>query len=188
MPVMRALIDKSGRPLIRFTGHAHDLQLDVPSLADPGLVDSLNLIISVGNEDLRGGGSAGDNCDVVVGLANGATVRVGNANGGGSWQNWTDHTVRIPIAAGSVRASDIKFVSLQTGFGGGIGGDNWNVQRVQLLAWGDGEGDPCGLGDGRTRGQVVRHAYVGGLCGKDSKLSSSAPSMFVARYGCVVSR
>lgn len=134
MPVTRVLLDKSGGPLIRFTGHAHDLQLDVPNLADPGLVNSLNLIISVGNDDLRGGGSAGDNCDVVVGLANGATVRVGNANGGGSWKNWTDHTVRIPIAAGSLRASDIKFISLHTGFGGGIGGDNWNVQRVQLVA------------------------------------------------------
>jgi len=90
--------------------------------------------VSTGNDDLRGGGSAGDNCDVTIELTDGTSIVVTDANQKGNWKNWTDHSVAIPIPHGGLRGGDIKAVKLHTGFGGGIGGDNWNVERIQLRA------------------------------------------------------
>jgi hypothetical protein len=42
--------------------------------------------------------------------------------------------VRIPLPAGGLRGGDVRSVRLHTGFGGGMGGDNWNVQRIVLKA------------------------------------------------------
>jgi hypothetical protein len=33
-----------------------------------------------------------------------------------------------------LKGGDVQSVKVHTGFGGGIGGDNWNVQRIQLKA------------------------------------------------------
>jgi hypothetical protein len=132
--VVHTWLDRSGGPLVRFTGSTHDHVENVPNPDAGKTVTQLELIISTGNDDLRGGHNAGDNCDVIVELTNGRSITVNNANGGGTWANWTDHSVRIPIPAGGLRGGDIKSVKLHTGFGGGIGGDNWNVQRIQLKA------------------------------------------------------
>jgi hypothetical protein len=132
--VVHTWLDRSGGPLVRFTGSTHDHVENVPNPDAGKTVTQLELIISTGNDDLRGGHNAGDNCDVIVELTNGRSITVNNANGGGTWTNWTDHSVRIPIPAGGLRGGDIKSVKLHTGFGGGIGGDNWNVQRIQLKA------------------------------------------------------
>jgi len=133
--VIHEWLDKSGGPLIRFTGSVHDLTVPVPGGQDIGKgVAALDLIISTGNDDLRGGGSAGDNCNVTIALSNGKSIVVNNANHGQSWNNWTDHTVSLPIPAGGLKGGMVQSVKLHTGFGGGIGGDNWNVQRIQLKA------------------------------------------------------
>jgi len=42
--------------------------------------------------------------------------------------------IGIPLPGGGLRGGDVKSVKLHTGFGGGIGSDNWNVQRIQLQA------------------------------------------------------
>ncbi len=130
--VVHTWLDKSGGPLIRFTGSTHDLVEDVASQDNGKTVTALDLIISTGNDDLRGGGSAGDNCNVTIELKNGHSITVNNVNGGGTWNNWSDHTVRIPLPVAGLHGGDVKSVKLHTGFGGGIGGDNWNVQRIQL--------------------------------------------------------
>jgi hypothetical protein len=127
-------LDASGNPLERFTGSVHDLSLPVRPEDVGKAIQNLVLVISTGNDDLRGGSSAGDNCNVTIGLASGQTIVVSNANRGQRWQNWTDHAVSIPIPVGGLKGGDIKSVSLHTGFGGGIGGDNWNVNRIQLEA------------------------------------------------------
>lgn len=124
-------LDKSGGPLIRFTGSVHDLPEMVPSQDNGRNVTALDLIISTGNDDLRGGN---DNCDVTIELANRKTITVRNANRGSAWNGWTDHTVSIPIPSGGLRGGDVRRVVLHTAFGGGMGGDNWNVQRIQLKA------------------------------------------------------
>lgn len=132
--IIQEWLDKSGGPLIRFTGSVHDLVVPVPAQDQGKTATALDLIISTGNDDLRGGGSPGDNCDVVIGLSTGRSIVVNNVNHGQSWNNWTDHTVSIPIPAGGLKGGDVRSVKLHTGFGGGIGGDNWNVQRIQLKA------------------------------------------------------
>jgi hypothetical protein len=96
-------------------------------------VQALSLVVSTGNDDLRGGSNAQDDCDATVTLNSGATIYVPNINGWQTWPGWSINTVSIPVPAG-LQGGDIKSVSLHTGFGGGIDGDNWNVERVQLLA------------------------------------------------------
>ncbi len=133
-PVEHTWLNASGNPLIRLTGSVHDLNLSVPA-TDRGIaVRALRLIISTGNDDLRGGSNPGDNCTVTVHLANGRVITLNNVNNGQDWNNWTVHTVNIPIPAGGLKGGDITSIDLHTGFGGGIGGDNWNINRVQLIA------------------------------------------------------
>jgi hypothetical protein len=127
-------LNASGAPLVRFTGDKHDHRETVGA-QDPGReVRALNLVISTGNDDLRGGGNAGDNCDVTVELASGHNIVLRNVNSGHSWAGWSDHTVSVPLPTGGLKGGDIRAVNLHTGFGGGIGGDNWNVNRIQLEA------------------------------------------------------
>jgi hypothetical protein len=119
---------------VRFTGSVHDKQLPV-SAEDVGKsVRALNLIISTGNDDLRGGSNAGDNCTVTVELTTGKNIVLNDVNGGKNWTNWSSHNVSIPIPAGGLKGGEVKGINLHTGFGGGISGDNWNVNRVQLEA------------------------------------------------------
>jgi hypothetical protein len=58
---------------------------------------------------------------------------VTNVNRGGNWKNGETHTVSLPLPSGT-KSGDIVQVTLRTEFGGGIGGDNWNVNRVVLQA------------------------------------------------------
>ena len=132
--VTHTWLDASSNPLVRFTGSVHDLSRPVSPQDVGESVERLNLVISTGNDDLRGGSSPSDNCDVTVTLTSGGTIEVKNANGGQHWENWTDHTVSIPLPAAGLKGGEVKSVDLHTAFGGGIGGDNWNVNRIELLA------------------------------------------------------
>lgn len=133
-PITSKWLDVSGGPLIRFTGDRHDLVVGVPPVDVGQRISSLDLLVATGNDDLRGGGNPGDNADVTLHLANGSSISVPNINHGSNWGNWTENSVSIPLPAGGLLGGDIKSLTLHTGFGGGIGGDNWNVQRLQLKA------------------------------------------------------
>jgi hypothetical protein len=132
--VVHSWLDVSGNPLIRFTGDLHDLREMVKPEDVGKSVRDLELIISTGNDDLRGGSHPGDNCDVSIELASGRTIVLNNVNGGRNLPNWTDHIVSIPLPAGGLKGGDVRAVRLHTGFGGGIGSDNWNVNRLLLKA------------------------------------------------------
>ena len=93
----------------------------------------LNLTITTGGDDLRGGGGAGDNCDVILKLRSGRISRTSNVNRNSRWNNNESHTVQLSFPPGT-RAGDVIELTLHTQFGGGIGGDNWNVNRVVLEA------------------------------------------------------
>jgi hypothetical protein len=137
--VVHEWADSSAAPLVRFTGDRHDF--DVPLSIPPGdlgkEITKLELLISSGNDDLRGGSNQGDNCRVDVALAKGSKAKpigsLHNVNHGETWAGWETHTVTIPVPKG-FKGSDLGGVKLHTGFGGGTGGDNWNVNRVQLRA------------------------------------------------------
>jgi hypothetical protein len=133
-PVTHEWLNASSNPLVRFTGDRHDFSENVPAQDVGHNVTALRLIISTGNDDLRGGSHAGDNCDVIIDLGGGRNITVNNVNHGGKLDNWSTLTVPIPIPAGGLKGGDVKSVRLHTGFGGGMGGDNWNVNRLQLEA------------------------------------------------------
>lgn len=131
--------DASAAPLVRFTGDRHDfaVPLSIPKEDLDKAITALELLISTGNDDLRGGTNPGDNCRVEIALAKGSTVKpigpLHDVNNHQTWEGWETHSVKIPVPAGFT-GRDLAGVTLHTGFGGGIGGDNWNVNRVQLRA------------------------------------------------------
>jgi hypothetical protein len=93
------------------------------------IANELNLVISTGNDDLR----SGSTCDVVFTFSDHSTLRFPNINQSQAWAGWTISTVPITGLNGHT-AGDIQSITLETAFGGGFDGDNWNVERVQLLA------------------------------------------------------
>jgi hypothetical protein len=141
-PVVHDWLIRSELPLIRFTKNVHDLVLpltadDLPPQDLAQVVSALNLIISTGNDDLRGGSNPGDNCDVTIQLTSGPPIVLKNVNGGQKWDNWTNHTISIPLPAAGLHGGDVVSVTLHTGFSGGLfglGADNWNVEQVILEA------------------------------------------------------
>lgn len=96
----------------------------------------LLVTIHTGNDDLRGGN---DNANAVIRVRGLPPVQQRNINGGRRWIGNYDQTVRIALPR-AVPLEDLVDLTLTTQFGGGIGGDNWNVDRVRVVAvTGDGE-------------------------------------------------
>jgi hypothetical protein len=133
--VTRTWVSASGNPLVRFTGSVHNWSSSVnvnPADASK-IIQNLSLTILTGGDDLRAGSGVNDNCDIIVGLKSGLTRTIKNINGGQNWKNNQSHTIALPGFAG-VKASDISNITLHTQFGGGMSGDNWNVNQVTLTA------------------------------------------------------
>ena len=82
-----------------------------------------------GGDDLRGGN---DNVHVVVLLRDGRQIRFDNFNGGNRWMNNSinEGARRLPD---TVNPGDVVGVRLETTFGGGIGGDNWNLDQLSVF-------------------------------------------------------
>jgi len=141
-PIEHTWLDTSELPLVRFSGALHEFRINVPRIpiADEGVgISYLRVYVYTGNDDLRGGS---DNADLVLDLHDGHRQVLRNINGGRAWAPWTVHEVGIPTNFTSpssptpitIRGGDISSLNLMTGFGGGSGGENWNVQRVKLVA------------------------------------------------------
>ena len=86
----------------------------------------LVLELKTGGDDLRGGN---DNLHVVALLRDGRELRFENVNNLRRWVANSWQTVAVPLPDG-VAPADIRGVRLETTFGGGIGGDNWNLDRI----------------------------------------------------------
>lgn len=86
----------------------------------------LKLDVKTGSDDLRGGN---DNVSVEVVLADGQRIKKDNINRGKRWidRSWNSVGISLPD---TVRAGQVRSVSLKTSFGGGIGGDNWNLDEL----------------------------------------------------------
>lgn len=130
----RIVYERAGSPLVRFTGQVHAYAAKIVNAVEDGLARELVLVIRTGGDDLRGGN---DNVDVVATI-DGATASVKNANKGTRWGDHSDRTVVLSISK-PVKPEAIRSVKLVTGFGGGMGGDNWNVDRLQVTAKGGGK-------------------------------------------------
>ena len=131
-PVVRTWINSTGNPLVRFTGSVHDWTTTItPAAGDVGkVIEDLSLTIQTGGDDLRGGSGPNDNASVILTLKTGPFT-IANINQGAHWNNNETHTVPLNLPAGT-KVGDISKFDLHTQFGGGLGGDNWNVNQIVL--------------------------------------------------------
>src|SRR5690606_6270644 len=153
---VRPLASASARPAVRATKPGARLPARAP--AATGLTTrELLLTIHTGNDDLRGGN---DNADVTIRVRGLPAVQQRNINGSRRWLGNYDQTVRIALPR-AVPLEDLTELSLVTRFGGGIGGDNWNVDRVRVVAvTGDGERELANVSGSplvRFTGQLHNH-------------------------------
>lgn len=142
------------RPVVRATAPGPA----APRPAATGLTTrEILLTIHTGGDDLRGGN---DNVNAVIRFRGHPPLHRRNLNGGRRWIDNYDQTIRIRLPQ-DVALEDILNLTLTTQFGGGIGGDNWNVDRVRVVAvTGDGEkqlADVRGTPLVRFTGQVHSH-------------------------------
>ncbi|MGR4852040.1 hypothetical protein [Streptomyces sp. LARHCF252] len=103
-------------------------ELPDPATPIPGLVSELTLRIRTGGDDLRGGR---DNVGATVHFANRPPQNAPNLNNNARWIDHLQQAVRIRLDQ-PVPASEITGVQLTTTSGGGLGGDNWNVDRLTI--------------------------------------------------------
>jgi hypothetical protein len=98
--------------------------------------NELILQFVTGGDDLRGGD---DNVNLLLLLQSGNPLRFDNVNGRKRWPDHSSQTVSLSPLPDTVRFEDIKGVRLETTFGGGLGGDNWNLDRLAVSARIEGE-------------------------------------------------
>lgn len=100
------------------------------TLPNDGLVRQLLLEICTGGDDLRGGN---DNVNAIVKYTDGTSDTYENINNRARWiDNYTEKVVLNLRKAAPL--SQIKCVILKTTFGGGMGGDNWNMEWLMIIA------------------------------------------------------
>jgi microsomal dipeptidase-like Zn-dependent dipeptidase len=137
----------SGNPVVRFTGDRHDWSTNVnvgasgslntctpeaSTLSPDAPVARLAVTIKTGGDDIRGGN---DNAYGTLTLNDGRKIEFG-LNKGVQWPNGAITTVTTTVPEGT-RVRDLKTFSIRETFGGGIGGDNWNVDVLIVQAQGD---------------------------------------------------
>ena len=94
-------------------------------------VNQLVVQFETGGDDLRGGN---DNVDILVRYTDNKTELFKNVNKGKRWPSGTISNVVLPLTK-KVTSKQISCLKLSTTFGGGIGGDNWNVDMVTITAY-----------------------------------------------------
>jgi hypothetical protein len=106
---------------------------------------------------------------VTVELASGKAISLTNVNQGHNWPNWSNNTIAVPLPPEGLRGGDVKSIKLHTGFGGGIDGDNWNVNQVRLEATLDIKPSPFPIAIDATR-LFFRYFYnLGGIAESDAR-------------------
>ena len=127
------LFDQGAAPLFRFTGDRRVREFPFstgPITPQPADNNELILQFMTGGDDLRGGN---DNVLVSLLLQSGIPLRFDNVNGRERWPDHSSRTINLPLPD-TVRFEDIEGVRLETTFSGGVGGDNWNLDRLTVSA------------------------------------------------------
>ena len=128
---LEKLIARHG--FFRFTQSESALSIPITQ-AVAGKASKLELTIQTGGDDLRGDN---DNLNIIVHFRGGGTQHAQNVNGGIAWGNNSMHIKSITLNQ-AMDPSDIVEVDLQTTFGGGSGGDNWDMDSIIVKALGEG--------------------------------------------------
>ena len=98
------------------------------------LVHELRFEIYTGMDDMRGGA---DHVDATIRLANGTAQSYSNISQNGLFLPMYLETVQV-ILAQPVPVTAIRTIELNTNATGGLNGDNWDLQSVQVYAVGAG--------------------------------------------------
>lgn len=99
-----------------------------------GLTYELILQFFTGGDDLRGGN---DNINVIATMMDGSTQVFNNVNNGKRWIVNNDEAVEL-VLNHPVPANQIKTLQINDTFGGGIGGDNWDMAKLDIFTMGGG--------------------------------------------------
>jgi hypothetical protein len=83
-----------------------------------------------GDDDLRGGN---DNVNLSLLLRDQGRFSYANVNHGSRWIEHSSQTVGLSLPD-TIRFEDIEGVRIETTSGGGLGGDNWNLDRLVVKA------------------------------------------------------
>lgn len=132
------VVSSSGRPLMRFTGQQRRMMVETgcgsasagggTAAADP-VIGTLEVTLATGDDDLRGGN---DNAFVFAILSDGRRIEV-PFNGRRRLADRTSKTVSFALPPGT-RVSQVQSFGVRATLGGGIGGDNWNIDSVNAIA------------------------------------------------------
>jgi len=133
--------------LARLTGEVHSWAIPVkPPSADAGkVIIGLELTVTTGEDDLRGGNAPQDNANAHITLVKGGSVLFEDINALQKWDNGSTWPVNLytlgsplPGETGSLppglKLGEISGLEISTGFEGGSGGDNWDIADVKLVA------------------------------------------------------
>jgi hypothetical protein len=147
--------------LHRFTGS--DPSLDIHAQTGVGCptgkqVRRISFTFSTSNDDLRGGN---DNLNVTILFADGTSQTEHNVNHSQNWPNGSTKGAEILLNR-SVTIDQIRGFTLADTFGGGSGGDNWNMASMQADAF---------LADGsyHTIAQSGFHRFSADLSGSNAR-------------------
>lgn len=119
--------DECAQPLNRFTGRSPNwVSGTPPATAGTGPVQAVRIRVKTGGDDLR------DRAWFSVLDASGtAVIPEFPSSGVSGWGNGSTHEVIQGFSPTSyAELADLKELRIRTNFGGGIGGDNWNIDEV----------------------------------------------------------
>ncbi|NER19052.1 RICIN domain-containing protein [Spongiivirga citrea] len=102
-----------------------------PVKTESDKINRLLFTIRTGGDDLRGGN---DNVDIHIEFKNGTKQSVLNANGKNRWPDNHNQIVEVYLDK-PVNRNQIDCIKLQTTFGGGMFGDNWNMDYLKIEAF-----------------------------------------------------
>lgn len=124
---------------------------------------SIMAIFGNGGDDLRGGN---DNSKLIIIFKNSTrTLVYNNLNAGANWGNFTEKTVSKELpSTPDLKIADIKEVQLWHTGGGGMGADNWDLDKFKLTITINGENkilvDKVGAPIHRFTGDTRRKTFV----------------------------
>lgn len=119
--------------LARLTGQVHSWSqpVSVPPTEQNATLVGLQVSIATGGDDLRGNG---DNAEIVIHFSNVGDQTYSNVNQSQLWNNWEQHNVTLSPIPQATKVGDIQSITIVTAFGGGSGGDNWDIYSVRMYA------------------------------------------------------
>jgi hypothetical protein len=124
---------------------------------------SISAVFGVGGDDLRGGN---DNAKIVITFKNSTKkLTFNNLNNSIQWNGFTEHTAYKQIPSfPEFTVNDIKTVELWHTGGGGMGADNWDIDKFTLTVTYNGQTkqlvDKTGAPIHRFSGDTRRKTFI----------------------------